>query len=406
MTRDGSRTRGASEPSPGRDGPANNTPHRPPGAPLISAPGIGHSRPTIGDVARLAGVSKSSVSFVVNDRPGVGTDARERILRAMAELGWQPSARARALSSSRAMALGFVVRRNAELLSTDPFFAQFLAGLEAGLAPRGYALVLQVVEDDESERRAYQNLATEGRVDGVLLSDLRTDDPRLALVTELGLPTLLVGHHPAPGTHAQLALDDTLGVSRAVQHLISLGHRSIGHVGGTRDYQHTRVRFDAWHSALTSAGLVPGPFAEGDYTAAAGARATHALLDLAEPPTAIVYGNDLMAIAGMNSASTRGLVVPDDLSVVGFDDVPLAPYISPALTTVRHDVLAWGRAAAAALVAVTEGKAPPTPGLPAPEFVIRASTAKAPPRPTPSGDGVASPPHQRAGTRAHSTDKP
>ncbi|MFD3488731.1 LacI family DNA-binding transcriptional regulator [Streptomyces sp. NPDC058665] len=333
------------------------------------------SRPTIGDVAALAQVSKATVSFVINDRPGVSPQARRRVTDAIDQLGWQPNAGARALSTKRSQTLGLVIRRPPELLSTDPFFPQFVAGIETGLSPLGYALVLQVVPDEETERQAYERLARDGRVDGVFLTDLRTDDPRPALVTELGIGALIVGP-PQPGSPVPaLGVDDGSGVRRAVGHLRSLGHRWIGHVCGEAGYVHTQARRDAWRSALADAGLPEIPPVEADFTGAAGARATHQLLDLDRPPTAIVYANDLMAIAGITAATSRRLRVPEDLSVVGFDDIPLADCIAPPLTTVRQDVLAWGRAAAQALVSLTEGgKFQPTE-LPPMEFVVRASTA-------------------------------
>ncbi|GLV79750.1 LacI family transcriptional regulator [Streptomyces hygroscopicus subsp. hygroscopicus] len=338
----------------------------------------GGGRPTIGDVAALAQVSKATVSFVINDRPGVSPQARQRVLDAIDQLGWQPNAGARALSTKRSQTLGLVMRRPPELLSTDPFFPQFVAGIETGLAPLGYALVLQVVPDEETERQAYERLARDGRVDGVFLTDLRTDDPRPALVTELGIDALIVGPPQHGGQVPALGVDDGSGVRRAVSHLRSLGHRWIGHVCGAAGFVHTEARCDAWRGALADAGLPEIPPVAADFTGAAGARATHQLLDLDRPPTAIVYANDLMAIAGITAATSRGLRVPEDLSVVGFDDIPLADCIAPPLTTVRQDVLTWGRAAAQALVSLTEGGEFQAAELPPVEFVVRASTA--PPR--------------------------
>ncbi|RFU84847.1 LacI family transcriptional regulator [Streptomyces triticagri] len=336
------------------------------------------SRPTIGDVAALAKVSKATVSFVVNDRAGVSPAARRRVRAAMEDLGWQPNAGARALSNKRAQTLGLVMRRQPELLSTDPFFPQFVAGIETGLAPLGYALVLQVVPDEDTERQAYERLARDGRVDGVFLTDLRVDDPRPALVTELGLDALIVGP-PQPGSRVPaIGVDDGSGIRRAVSHLRSLGHRRIGHVCGAEGYVHTEARRDAWRGALADAGLAEVPPVEADFTGASGARATHQLLDLDRPPTAIVYANDLMAIAGITAATGRGLRVPEDLSVVGFDDIPLADCIAPPLTTVRQDVLTWGNVAAQALAARTEGRAPEQITLPPVEFIIRSSTAPPP----------------------------
>lgn len=330
---------------------------------------------TIGDVAARAKVSKSAVSFVFNGRAGVGEAARDRILQAAEELGWRPDARARALSRSRAQALGLVVRREPELLSTDPFFPQFVAGVESGLSGIGYALVLQVVDSEQMERDAYVRFAHEARVDGVFLTDLRTNDDRPSELASLGMPCVLVGPTGPGGSDLEpIGVDDSAGIRRAVRHLYALGHRRIAHVAGAERYVHSDVRRRAWVDEMEQLGLEAGPIVDADFTGASGARATHELLDLSRPPTAIVYANDLMAIAGMSAAADRGVRVPADLSVVGFDDIPLAPYIVPPLTTVRQDVFAWGAVCARTLVAIVEGKEPATPLLPPVEFIVRGST--------------------------------
>jgi DNA-binding LacI/PurR family transcriptional regulator len=335
-------------------------------------------RVTIGDVAARAKVSKSSVSFVFNGRGGVGEETRDRILKAADELGWRPDARARALSRSRAQALGLVVRRAPELLSTDPFFPQFVAGVESGLSEIGYALVLQVVDSDETERNAYVRFAHESRVDGVFLTDLRTDDDRPAALADLGLPCVLVGPTGPGGSDIEpIGVDDSAGIRRAVRHLYALGHRRIAHVAGAGRYVHSDVRRRAWIDEMTQLGLEPGPIIDADFSGASGARATHELLDMSRPPSAIVYANDLMAIAGMSAAADRGVRVPADLSIVGFDDIPLAPYIVPPLTTVRQDVFAWGAVCARSLVALVEGSDAPPTHLPAVEFIVRGSTGPA-----------------------------
>jgi DNA-binding LacI/PurR family transcriptional regulator len=338
----------------------------------------GERRVTIGDVAAKAKVSKSAVSFVFNGRGGVGVEARERILQAAEELGWRPDARARALSRSRAQALGLVIRREPELLSTDPFFPQFVAGVESGLADVEYALVLQVVGGGQSESDAYLRFAHEARVDGVFLTDLRTQDERPAELARLGLPYVLVGPTASASEELRpIGLDDAAGIRRAVRHLYALGHRRIAHVAGSARYVHSEVRRRAWADELAELELEPGPLVDADFTGASGARATHELLDLSRPPTAIIYANDLMAIAGMSVATDRGIRVPHDLSIVGFDDIPLAPYIVPPLTTVRQDVFEWGRVCAQTLVSIVEGRTPEPVSLPPVEFIVRGSTGQA-----------------------------
>jgi len=347
------------------------------------------SRPTITDVARVAGVSKGAVSFALNDRPGVAAHTRERILAAARDLGWTPSLRGRALSVSRAHAVGLVIARPHEALGADPFFSSFMAGIETVLSERGHALMLQVVGDERSEHESYRRLAADGRVDGVFLTDMRVDDVRPQLLDELGLPTVVIGQAAGSGPWPAVGVDDQPAIVAAVEHLVALGHRRIGHVAGPAEFVHGVSRRAAWTSAVTDAGLSPGPCITADFSPQGGADATKALLDLDEPPTAIVYANDLMAIAGMSIAIGREVDVPAQLSVTGFDDIPLAAYLQPALTTVRTDVVGWGRAAAIRLLALVDSEAVAEIDLPPPEFVIRASTA--PPR--------------RPGARAPSKDR-
>lgn len=335
-------------------------------------------RPTINDVARAAGVSKGAVSFALNGKMGVGEETRERILAVARDLGWTPSVRGRALSVSRAHAVGLVIARTPETLGADPFFSSLIAGIESVLSQRGHALMLQVVSDEQSEQANYQLLAASGRVDGVFLTDMRVDDTRPQLLDELGLPTVIIGQPLEEGPWPTVCIDDRPGIRAAAEHLIALGHTNIGHAAGPSDFVHGVSRRTAWASALADAGLDPGPCATADFSAQGGADATKQLLDLPDPPTAIVYANDLMAIAGMSTALSRGFDVPHRLSVTGFDDTPLAAHLQPALTTVRTDVVGWGRAAALRLLALIDQETGGEIDLPTPEFIVRASTA--PPR--------------------------
>lgn len=338
-------------------------------------------RATIDDVARKAGVSNGAVSLAVSGQAGVADSTRLRILAAADELHWRPSIGARAMRSSKAFAVGLILARDPALLGADPFFPSFIAGVESELAPVGYSLVLHVVrEDPTSVTEAYRRLAREGRVDGVFLTDLRRDDPRLPFVQELGLRAIAVGKPSSRSTIPSIAIDDRVGIREAVDHLVSLGHRRIGFVGGTRGYVHSVSRQAAWREALRRAGLPAGPALAADFTAAGGAAATATLLDAPDRPTAIIYANDLMAIAGMAVAAHQRIDVPGELSIVGFDDVPLAAHMNPPLTTVRQDVVLWGRAAAAALLSLVDNRVPALPELPPSQLVLRASTAGVPGR--------------------------
>ena len=335
------------------------------------------AKPTISDVAARAGVSKGAVSFALNNRPGVSVETRARILSVVEELGFSPSHTARALSSSRTLSLALVLARRPEMLRADPFFPPFIAGVEKVLAPADMSLILRFVPDAEAETVAYTELAN-GRADGVIVTDIRRRDPRPTLLQRLGLPAVTLNRPSRSSTAPAVCLDDSPGVREALAHLIDLGHRQIAHVGGPAHYQHVNRRRRLWTSALAAAGLPPGRFVESDFTAAGGAAATAELLDAGERPTAVLYASDLMAVAGMAEAYRRGLSIPQDLSVVGFDDTELSAYLHPPLTTVRTDAFAWGQSAATALLAQLAAEPTADVHLPAAAFVLRESTAPPP----------------------------
>lgn len=334
-------------------------------------------KPTITDVARVAGVSKGLVSFALNDRPGVAPDTRRRILAVADDIGFRPSVQGRSLSTRQAYSVGLVIARDADLVAADPFYPPFLAGAERVLVPAGRTLTISLLGADRDEEAHYRALAADRRVDGVILGDLRPLDPRLRLLQELGLPAVTLGRTGDARSPA-VVVDDARGVEETVAHLTGLGHRRIAAVAGPRTLVHGARRADVFRRALAAAGLEPVAVVETDFTPDAAARATAALLGTGSPPTAIVYGNDVAAAAGISAAAARGLRVPEDLSVCGFDDAELARWTVPALTTVGTHPGAWGAAAATALLALLDGERVPDLDLEPARLVVRDSTGPAP----------------------------
>lgn len=332
---------------------------------------------TIADVARRAGVSKGLVSFALNDRPGVSPETRERILTAARELGWTPSLPARSLSTGRSFACGLVIGRSPDVVAADPFFHSFIAGLEDEFSVSGQVLVLAVATPGRHEDATYRGLATDRRVDGVILTDLRAGDERIALVRDIGLAAVTLGEPDVESPFSWVSVDDGSGIRSAVDHLVSLGHRRLAHVAGPDRMLHSRHRRAAFHDAARAAGVV-AVSVETDFSAAAGAAATETLLSADEKPTAIVYSNDHMALAGHGVALRRGLVVPRDLSITGFDDTEVGRYLHPALTSVATDARAWGTVTARTLLDAIAGKEPVHVRLPAPTLAMRGSTGPAP----------------------------
>jgi LacI family repressor for deo operon, udp, cdd, tsx, nupC, and nupG len=218
---------------------------------------------------------------------------------------------------------------------------------------------------------AYERLAAAGRVDGFLLTDVEAGDPRFALLEAAGVPVVLAGR-PVDGDcpFPWLETRHGEGMAAPVRHLIEIGHHSIAFFGGRADFEHVQARRECWRATLAAAGLPEGPVAHADDDPAA---AAHQLLDA--QPTAIVCASDVLALAVLVAARSRGMAVPEDVSVTGFDDSPVAALSSPALTSVRVDYAEFGEAAAGALLAaIGVGEAPAYSASP-PELVLRASTA-------------------------------
>lgn len=333
------------------------------------------ARPTIADIAKRAGVSPTAVSFALNDRPGVSDETRRRILDAVAELNWRPSVAARALSGMRSDTVGLVVARPARTLGIEPFFAQLTSGLQARLSAHVIALHLLVVEDVAAELEVYHRWAAEQRVDGLVVVDLETDDPRPALLRDLGVPAVVLGGVGEPGPLPAVWVDDYAAMAQVAEHLAGLGHRRIGHVGGIPTYEHSVRRVDALRDASHRLGLTVAHEAT-DYSESASAAATRRLLARPEPPTAVVYDSDVAALAGLGVASTLGVRVPEDLSVVSFDDSELARLVHPALTALSRDTHALGMLVADTLLDVVAGReVAPVVVAPGPVLTPRASTA-------------------------------
>jgi DNA-binding LacI/PurR family transcriptional regulator len=332
-------------------------------------------RVTIRDIAERAGVSKGAVSYALNGRPGVSDDTRGRILSIARELGWYPNRAARALSAARADACGLVLARPAHTIALEPFFMEFLAGVESELSARSIALTIQLVQDVEEEIAVYRRWWGEHRVDGVLLVDLRVEDPRVEEVVRLGLPAVVVGGPVENGLLPAVWHDEAAVVEEAVQYLAALGHTRLAHVTGVGDFVHTVQRIGAFERAAAERGL-EGEVVQTDYSPEQGARATRKLLSAPEPPTAIVFDSDLLAVTGLGVAQQMGFAVPDDLSIVGWDDSLISQVVHPPLTALTRDIEGFGITATRQLLAAIDGVATGDLEADRGELTPRGSTAR------------------------------
>ncbi|MCK2216562.1 LacI family transcriptional regulator [Actinomadura sp. ATCC 31491] len=332
-------------------------------------------RPTIADIARRAGVSKGAVSYALNGRPGVSAETRARIRAIAQEVGWRPNLAARSLSGARAGAIGLVLCRPARILGVEPFFMELISGVEDELAAGSSALMLQVVPDHRAEIAVYRRWWGEGRVDGAILVDLRAADPRVPEVERLGLPAVVAGHPSGAGSLPAVWSDEAVVLREVVGYLAALGHRRVARVAGLPELLHTRIRDEAFARSCAAAGLEWHAAEHTDYTGEEGARATRLLLSARPRPTAIVYDNDIMAVAGLSVAREMGLDVPAGLSVVAWDDSPLSQVVRPPLTAVTRDVAAYGAHAARVLLRLVAGEEPDGAEDPPARLLPRGSTA-------------------------------
>ncbi|WP_426567827.1 LacI family DNA-binding transcriptional regulator [Streptomyces canus] len=338
--------------------------------------------PGMTEVARAAGVSQKTVSRVVNGEPHVSPEVRHRVLRAIRDLDFRPNHAARALLLGRYRRIGVVALGSPLYGPTSLLF-----GLEQAVQRAGYTFALASTLRGQGVAVAVESLLEQG-VDGLVLAEPVDEGTPLRLHPDLPVVSLGAPVDTAGGRSAVVRADGVAAARLATEHLLGLGHRTVWHVPGPQDWFSARERVQGWREALTAAGAPAPPLpAEGDWTPASGHAAGRRLARLPDV-TAVFAANDDMAIGLVRAFAEAGLTVPHDVSVVGFDDIPAAPYLSPPLTTLRQDFAAVAARAVDLLVAAIEGGAHPAePADVAVELRIRSSTAPVRTRSRPATDG-------------------
>ena len=301
------------------------------------------SRVTIDDLAARLGLSRASVSYALNGRPGVGEQTRSRVLALATELGWQPSVSARSLSRSRSDAYGLVINRRPEDLGSEPFYMGLLSGIESALSDAGASLMLRFVSGHETESAVYRQWSAERRVDGVILTDLRENDPRPAQLEELSLPYLVHGARRKTGGWEFRQFENAIML---VGHLAELGHAVIAHVSGPRYLQHEQERRHAV-AEVAAKREIRTIAVEGDYSLTAGETTTRELFECSDPPTGIIYSNDLMAIGGLLALRA---INRHDIALLSWDESLLCQTAEPGITALQRDPYHAGRNTATELV--------------------------------------------------------
>jgi LacI family transcriptional regulator len=309
---------------------------------------------TIYEIARAAGVSAMTVSRVLNGRPDVAPATRERVLQVVNEHGYLRNRAAAALGRGRSGLIDLV-----DVSLDNSYHLQLIRGVEEYLEPTGYRLVVSATHGQSQRERQWLAKVLDGATDGAILTLTDARASHFARLRQRGIPFVVVDHRGELGADTpSVGATNFAGGRMATEYLLSLGHRRIAMIGGVPALGCSRERLAGYRDALDAAGIAfdPDLYRVGEFEYADGYRAACALLDIPAPPTAIFAANDVMALAALKALHDRGVAVPAEMSLVGFDDVEIAAWIIPALTTVRQPLAEMGAFAATMLLQLIEGK--------------------------------------------------
>ncbi|MCX7521103.1 LacI family DNA-binding transcriptional regulator [Microbacterium sp. STN6] len=310
------------------------------------------TRVTIHELARRLDISKASVSYALNDRPGVSDATRARVLALAADLGWHPSSSARALSRSRVDAIGMVLKRDPDLLGTEPYYMSLLGGVEDVLLHAGQSLLLRMVGTGEGRDIAvYKRWSAERRVDGVIVLDLAVDDQRPELLNRLGMPYVLHGIRHDPETGGELVEDLLTDAATIVEHIAALGHTELAHVTGPLALAHEVRRRDAVIEEAAARGI-RSIVIECDYTMRSAQRMMGEALGSGCTATAVIASNDVMAL-GISAALRSN--ARDDVALVSWDDSMICQIATPTVTALARHPEDQGRRSARLLLDILDG---------------------------------------------------
>jgi len=322
------------------------------------------------DVARVAGVSHQTVSRVLNDFPAIRPETRARVLAAIEELGYRRNTAARALVTRRSGRIGVIT---ADMNHFGP--ASIMLGLESASRAAGYGLSLAgLPEISATSLRQAVDQVLDQAVEAVVMVVAHQEALRLAQSLHIGVP-LVVVEGDLSATPLTAGVDQIAGARLAINHLLDLGHRTVVHLPGPADWLEAAARREGWRMALEERGaVVPELMVEGDWTSRSGYQSTRAML-ARSAPTAVFAANDQMALGLLLAIHEAGLRVPEDVSVVGFDDVPESGYYTPPLTTVRQDFPELGKHVMSLVLRVLAGELNASEPLVQPQLIVRSSTA-------------------------------
>lgn len=298
---------------------------------------------TLEDIAKKAGVSRSTVSRVVNNHPNVSPEVRKRILKTIQSTGFHPNAAARSLASQRTWMIGLVVPRSVSSFFTDPFFPHLTQGIAFACNNNNYTLSLFLVGNQEDEEKILPRITRRGLLDGILIQAGTSSDDRLVnKITKSCIPTVFIGRAFEPEGISNIDVDNVSAACSATKHLVSLGYSRIAMITGAHDSAVSLDRREGFIKALKAAGRKPDEdlIIEGDFTEDSGYVAMQKLMQ--SNPDAVFAQSDIMAIGAMRAVQDADLRIPEDIAFIGFDDLPIASTFKPKLSTVRQPITRFG----------------------------------------------------------------
>jgi DNA-binding LacI/PurR family transcriptional regulator len=332
-------------------------------------------RITIGELAKIAGVSKTTISRVINSKPDVDPGTREKILSLIAQYGFQPNAFAKAISQKQSNHIGLLIPHKAEYVFSNPFYTEVMRGVSTAVDENGYYLLICYAHEVN-----YMNIYKQKRVDGFVLLSPGSFHKHIIEALNVGsVPFVSTARLLGEAEMTYVDVDNFTGASMLMEHLVSLGHERIAFIGKPT-LQSSQDRLSAYQAILEKAGIKYDPelvLVTDTSSVESGHEYALRLLRAQKPPTAIFLANDVMAIGAINAAHESGLRVPEDISIVGFDDIPFSNYTNPPLTTVHQPAFEKGVRAAGLLINLLETQEPQESVILPMQMAVRKSTAPA-----------------------------
>lgn len=332
------------------------------------------SKLTLEDIAQLAGVSRSTVSRVINEQPAVSDVVRRRVWEIINETGYRPNQAARSLASQRSNILGLVIPRRVHTFFTDPYFSSLTEGVAQACNQHSYMLSLFLFYTAEDERKLFPFVSRPGTVDGIIIQSTHAADEMFQQLSESDLPSIVAGRPMHVADFSYIDVDNVAGAHTAVRHLVHLGRRRIGSITGPLSTTAGLDRFQGYQNALNESHLPLDDrlYVEGDFTESGGYYGAQRLIPL--KPDALFVASDIMAVGALQAIREAGLKVPQDIAVIGYDDLPPATRTSPPLTTIRQPIRRMGIELVEKLLdIISNGTEPPRRVIFGTELVIRES---------------------------------